>query len=233
MTKRFEVFLNGTLTLAAVVMVAIFAKRELFPRPVVEPRSPTGLISAPEYRPEWEQTKVVGRELGDSTSKVKIVVFMDLECPACRQFHRSALAEFRRREEPWGYSLAIVHFPLRIHPFAFEAARAAECVSNGHQFEAFVDTVLAQQSKIGRKSWSEFATEVGVTDSVQFVQCYERDLEPFRVEGGLRVASELGIRATPTVVVNGWVLPVPPSADELLRITAEVRQGRAPFASEK
>lgn len=129
------------------------------------------------------------------------------------------------------YSLSVVHFPLRMHPFAMQAARASECLQDEHAFEAFIDTVLVQQPQLERKSWNEFAQEVGTTDTSAFVTCLEEGGEFPRIESGLRAAADLGVQATPKVMINGWKYSAPPSAEELLRAAESIRRGRGPYTS--
>lgn len=222
--KRTELALNAMVAIAAVVVALVALRRDL--------RSADSLARAmpvPVFRADSAAVRSVGIEVANSSAPMKIVVFLDLECPACRLFHVHELAEFRRKSQRDAYSLQVVHLPLRMHANALAAARGAECADGMGRFEHFIDAVLQRQNAIGSVSWVSFARDAGISDSTSFLTCMGRTEEFARIAGGQELAHVFGVRATPSVMVNGWLLPAPPTAAQLLGWAREIEAGRNPF----
>ncbi|MBX3174349.1 MAG: thioredoxin domain-containing protein [Gemmatimonadaceae bacterium] len=212
------------LTTTAVCLTAVVVWRELAPRP-------TGRdTSAPRQVAWWEQARAVGLEIGDSTAALKIVEFVDLECPACRQYHESEFARFVAENADRAYSHVVVHLPLRGHRFAVAAAVAAECAAEQGVLRAFVDVALMRQREFGIASWSELGSDAGVPDLPGFDACLSEPRVRERVDAARNQALAWGINATPTFVVNGFLLGVPPSASRLSRWLGESKRGRLSLA---
>jgi protein-disulfide isomerase len=67
---------------------------------------------------------------GSATSRVKIEVFSDFECPHCREFYLSVIRPILRDYCSKGSVSVIYHeFPLNQHKYAREAARYSEAAS--------------------------------------------------------------------------------------------------------
>lgn len=188
-------------------------------------------VEPPKRLPQWSQLLAEGiplRDSGDAPSSAAaesptIVVFTDLECPFCRRFHEE-LTEFRKGHD---VPVLIVHYPLRIHRFATPAAVAAECASAQGRMKSLVDAVYGKQDSLGLKSWTSYATEAGVADTIQFRECAAAKTLP-RIERHLALARALQVGGTPAVVVSGWVFDRPPTRQELSEAIASIRQGRHP-----
>ncbi len=206
------------LAVAAVVLVVWVLVRDTL-------REREGHQSAQvQWSPGWEDAVAVGTEIGDSLAQVKIVEFLDLECPACALYQRQVADGLTSRGSS-GASFVIVHFPLRIHPNATNAARAAECAAEAGVFKEFVDTALANQRELGVVRWSLLAARAGVSDTVAFNACFRdaRSLE--RVTRGRALGERLGVRATPTIMVNGWLFSNPPTREQIFE-QARIRPKR-------
>lgn len=54
-----------------------------------------------------------------------------------------------------------------------------------------------------------------------------------RIEAGKRAAALLHVSATPTIVVNGWVLPTPPTSKELSALVRAFSRGEQPFGRDR
>lgn len=66
---------------------------------------------------------------GDKNSKVKVVTYTDFECPFCNRFH-ATLERLIDKYKKENISFSYRSFPLsQIHPDAFEAAVALECLN--------------------------------------------------------------------------------------------------------
>lgn len=159
--------------------------------------------------------KATPKRIGSDAAPVKIVVFSDFQCPGCGAF---ALRE-RPRIMPWierGDAQYISYdYPLGggfVHSFL--AARAARCAGDqtlrGTTDETgywpYHDRLYSYQS-----TWSSqrdvvdtfigYAREVGL-DAAAFEQCLRSDRHAETVTANRMVGDQLGVRSTPTVLVN-------------------------------
>lgn len=224
MSPRLDRALSVIVTVAAVAVAATVVRRELF----APPRASGGAARPvePVYLEDWQAMLPDGIELGKPGAAIQIVEFADLECPYCAQFHREVLAALLA--DAVDASITFIHHPLRMHRFAKPAAQAAECAHQQGRFLAYVDRIYASQDSLGLKSWWAFARESAVKDSLRFASCLDGPQQS-RIEAGTRWAERHDITATPTVLVNGWALPRPPTTEQLQRIVARINRGERPF----
>lgn len=225
MSDRSERALNVSLVIAASAIAVVLVHREFFST-TVSAESRTTI----EYMPRWREMVPSGRLIGDSAAPVKIIEFVDLQCPYCRRFNRSIQLIMERY--PSQVSVVFIHLPLRSHPFALPAARAVECAHAEGQFADLVDLLYERQDSMGgqnpddAKVWSAYAREVGVLDTARFTRCMQDSTTPPAVEAGLKIAKEHSIRGTPTVIINGWRYSTPPSDSELVRDVGRLLAGK-------
>lgn len=217
--------LSVTLTMAAVVMAFVVVQREFLDSTPVASTAQ----NQPVFYSGWDRWMVDGIMIGDSAATVKIVEFVDLECPGCKAFYETVL---RPLEEEFGPSLArvFIHLPLRSHRFATAAAVAAECAVQQGRFAEFEDVTFERQDSLGIKRWLSYAEDAGILDTLQFARCIADQAPLTRVERGRALADSIGIKATPTVFVNGWRYAVPPSRRELSNVVGDLLSGRTPFS---
>ncbi len=179
----------------------------------------------------WEEILSLGILVGDTSDSppITVVEFLDIECPFCRQSHL-ALAE-AKKALPDSVAHIVVHYPLDFHRFGVPAARAAECAGVQDRFSDFLNLALEKQDSLGLKTWASYAVESGVRDTLRFNECNASKSVPSRVELGLEMGNRIGVRMTPTVLVNGWLLSAPPrNVEEYVRVVREVVAGEEPYA---
>lgn len=227
MNDRPERIFSGALTLAAIVIAAALVHREFFARPNVVSGGSSG--KPPEWMASWADLLKSSVVIGDSGAPVKVIEFMDLECPFCKGFNARARA--LRQKFGRSVAVAIVHFPLEMHRFARPAARAAECAGERGRFEQFLNLVYERQDSLGLKSWASFASEAGVQDSAGFQRCVSATATVSRIEAGLALGQRIGVTGTPTVVINGWRYFTPPDSLELDRVVSALLAGKSPYKS--
>ena len=209
--------------LAAIAIAVVLVHREFFS----SPQAPATAPALPEYVANWSELQSAGRLIGDSTAPVKVIEFADLECPFCRQFH-TTLNDIGKRFDT-KVAFVYVHLPLPNHRFARPAARAVECAHEEGRFAALVDRLYQGQDSLGLKSWSSYAAEAGIRDTLRFQHCLSDTSALPYVERGVAAAEKHGISATPTVIVNGWKFPKPPAIDELDAVIQQLLDGKHPF----
>lgn len=189
---------DGLLVIAAFVVVILLLRREVIGR------SHTTASVPPQHAQDWQRFLADGHLIGSVSASVKLVVFADFQCPACAYMH----IRVRRLLTEYADKVAVVyrHFPLSIHPTALMAALAAECAADQGKFESFSDVLFVDQQWIGVSDWEDFARAAEVRDLAEFDRCMrERDFAD-RVRADMAAARELGVVATPTVLVDGVLL---------------------------
>lgn len=187
---------------------------------------PATEMRRPVYVESWREVLKVGIRLGPEAAPVQLVEFADFECPACAQFE--ATASGIRARYPDQVSLVFAHSPLSFHKFAEPAARAAECADRQGRFDPMRTALFERQKSFGLIAWSEYAKQAGIANMEAFETCMQETHVLPRVQSGRRLAQEFGAQGTPTVLINGWLLPLPPSLDELDQYVSRIVSGREP-----
>lgn len=226
MSSTLERGLTLTPCLSAATIAGSVAWREFGTSPI----APTGLARSPlpELTPGWEEALSVGILVGDASARITVVEFSDLECPACARFQD--ILEESLQEYPQDVAFIFVHMPLEGHRFAQQAARVVDCAESHGRFLPMIRAIFSKQDSLGLKSWGSFAVEAGISDSASISECAWDTRPVARIEAGLALAKELGVRATPTVFVNGWRFEGP-NKEELTQAIEAVLRGRTPGAA--
>jgi len=163
----------------------------------------------------WEQYFDRRNMVGRPDAPVSIVVFTDLQCPACRQFHTNLTQLLDSIDD---VRLSYRHFPLANHNWALNAAIAAECMSAEGKFWNFVDFVFEQQQLVPSLGFSAIADSVGVQNKDQFMTCLDSELITKRVAADGVSGTKLRIGATPTWLIGNKLMEGSPSIDDLRQI---------------
>ncbi len=142
---------------------------------------------------------------GNLEAEVKLVEYSDFQCPACGSF-QPALQEVM---DLYGdqISFEFKHFPLPIHPYAKQAAVAAEAAGQQGKFYEFHDALFANQA-----TWAgvvtpgshfiKYAEELGL-DVELFRSHLNASLLRDRVQAEFDEGKKLGVTGTPTFFLNG------------------------------
>jgi protein-disulfide isomerase len=219
MKMNFENLATGIVVACALVMTTLSISRAKLASSAVGPatRASVELDAAMMKRLETVT-------LGDMSVVPEAVVteFIDLECPFCSAFSHSI--DTARSQLHDTLQIRFVNLPISSHRFARTGAVAVECAFELGIGRKFIETSYRLQDSIGYWSWRRMASEAGATDTLRFATCMKDPQSSARVDSAIAVARELGIRATPTVLVGAQRLSVPPSAADLVRL---VRKGKA------
>ncbi len=178
----------------------------------------------PHYLAQWTALRSDEARIGPANAPVEIIEFVDFECPFCKVLSRS----LRRlmTEHPNDVSLTLIHFPIDGHKFARASAVAYECAKGQNASTAMYASLLDGQDSIGLRSFESYAARAGVPGMSKFGDCLRDQTIVDRVERDRQVGELIGVSATPTVVVNGWLLPQPPSESEFARIVSLAASGK-------
>lgn len=219
MGNRLDTLFSALLVMGASSVSAGYLYRTFVP----SPQHRAGVPESSVRMPEWRTAVQIGHRLsGANDAKTTLVMFGDLQCPACKIFN-TFLREVRLAH-PRDLRVEYVSFPLPYHQYALKAASATECVSRrGADLGKWVDVVYAKQDSLGRKSWDDFAHEAGVTDTSGLESCVESTQAIARVNAQKRFGEQINVRGTPTVAINGWLLPGPPTPAQIDSVLRRAR----------
>jgi protein-disulfide isomerase len=188
----------GVLVLCALYVTGTLVQQQFFPASASARTPPEGAVTKVA---DWRAYAVAGQRLGaPDGAPVSIVVFSDYQCPACAIL--SDQLRTLQREYPREVQVVYRHYPLRTHPFARDAAEASECASKQGRFGAFHDALFTGQDAIGTLPWTRFAEMARIPDVAAFEQCLADDRQMAAVERDAGEGRRLGLKGTPTVLVN-------------------------------
>lgn len=148
--------------------------------------------------------------LGKQNSTIKIVVFSDFFCPACKRFSEDLDKVIKTVNG--SYSVVFKHFPLstdcntsignNLHPLACEAANAGVIAAIQGKFWTFHDTVFRSSYPYKKDFIQQMAVRAGLSMS-NFDSLKNSQTVIEKVSRDIALAQRLKIDATPTVFLNG------------------------------
>ena len=164
----------------------------------------------------------------NASRDVVLVEYGDFECPGCGALY----PVIRQAEAQFGDSVTFIfrHYPLTtIHQNAFAAHRAAEAAGRQGQFFAMHDLLYEnQETWNGPSSIDPVGVKVDEAATIfeQFAGQLGLDVDQFRTDFASEDVSNfinkqvdsgqsLSITSTPTLMLNGEVIPTPTSLEDL------------------
>ena len=140
-------------------------------------------------------------QLGNPSAPVSVVMFTDLQCPACARTHpvlKQTLAEYGDKVR-----FVVRDFPLEsIHAEAFQAALAANAARNQGKFFEYAEILYQNQKALDRSSLLRYVAQLGLN-----AKQFELDFSDARAAAEVRKDQAdgrgHGVSSTPTVFVNG------------------------------
>lgn len=168
----------------------------------------------------------LGVAAGPEDAAVTVREFGDYQCPACRQFSSAAQKLREEYVDKGGVRFIFFDFPLvSQHDNALAAAQAARCAGEQGDYWAMHDMLFERQ-----RSWKgasdpapefrDYASEIGL-DGAVLAGCVRDEDKRGAVMTSRSFGQQLGVRATPTVMVGSRYLPGVPSYDKLERVVRE------------
>jgi protein-disulfide isomerase len=171
---------------------------------------------------------------GNPEATVKLVEYSDLQCPACASFQPFV----KDLVEQYGESLSFEykHFPLPIHPFAIQAAVAAEAAGQQDKFFEYHDLLFVNQAV-----WSKSATPQ--VFFMKYAEELELDMDKFKrhmrssvikdkVETQFKEGQDRGVTGTPTFFLNDEKMVFGTYEEFITQITSLVDPEVAKFLQE-
>ncbi len=93
-------------------------------------------------------------------------------------------------------------FPLPSHSLAMPAHEAARCAGDQGRYWAYHDVLFERQPRFERQDLVEYAINLNL-DRERFERCLDGHKFRAVVEADFAEGRELGVRSTPTFLING------------------------------
>ena len=153
----------------------------------------------------------IGFNSGSPDAPIKVLEFSDFGCGYCRRFHAETFPTLvedyiETGKVEWKY----VTFVSGMFPNGRAAAFAAECAGEQERFAPMRDLLYERQSEWKRQSnpagaLEALAVEAGA-DAEQYRECVAEERPLPRIRSGFVAGARIGVRGTPTFLVNGMPL---------------------------
>lgn len=199
----------------AVVMTVLVARREL--RGTVLPSDSAREVS------NWRSYTVGAHTTGPQDAPIVMVEFFDFQCPACREMSYAIDSVLNQHKE----SLRLIrrHFPIRaIHPRAYSLAIGAICAERQGMFNDYYRAAFEHQTATALPDWQGPATFLlPDADTVAFRQCMQDTTAAGFMDRDLVAGQMMGLRATPTILINGRLYQGARSAAALTSLLPRAR----------
>ncbi|MDT8427224.1 MAG: DsbA family protein [Pseudomonadales bacterium] len=159
---------------------------------------------------------------------VKLVVYADFQCPACATEHLLMAQAWPRISAQT--QMVFRHYPLsNVHPHAWTAASYAEAAGRQGKFWEMYDMLFVNQAY-----WSTLSDVNAEFEG--YLQDLDLDIAQAREDIGSaellqkirndqRGGTLAGVRGTPTVFLDGRLIPTPASSTELIRLIQNASEG--------
>jgi protein-disulfide isomerase len=149
--------------------------------------------------------------LGDPAAPVLMEEYSDFQCPFCSRFFAQTLPALLENQIAGGEVVLVFYdFPLTsIHPQAFPASHAARCVGelNANAYWAMHDELFDNINAWAGQSnavelFAGYAAEIGLEEDA-FQECMDSGKYDEAIEEDMRLGQSLGVRSTPSFLLNG------------------------------
>jgi Na+/H+ antiporter NhaA len=183
----------------------------------ISPPEPVGLKLIRPVDPDRDHIR------GDPDAPLTLVEYGDFECPFCSRA-TGAIDEVRAH---FGNELRYVwrHLPLeRVHPRAFEAARASEAAALQGKFWEMARTLFEHQDDLEWSDMYRYAVAIGCD-----IERFDQDVRVHaskvlhRVQDDAQDAELMDLNSTPTFFINGKRHKGPWDAASLIRALEAAR----------
>lgn len=163
----------------------------------------------------YERPMANGTATGDPNAPVKVDVYEDFQCPACKNFTEEVERQIIETYVTPGKVYYVFHnFPFLDNRSATQesdqAANASMCASEQGRFWDYHDMLFANWSGENIGSFSDkrlaaFADKLGL-DMEAFEACFQENRYKSQIDADLASGQQLGVTGTPSLFVNGVIV---------------------------
>ena len=142
---------------------------------------------------------------GPANAPVTLVEFADFECPYCGGLYPTLKLVGTNYADKVRFVFR--QLPLsNIHPHAQKAAEASLCANEQQRFWEFHDSLFGDQAHLDVPSLQERAKTLKL-DTAQFNACLDSGKMAAAIDKDREAAVKAGVSSTPTMFINGRLLP--------------------------
>ncbi len=153
-----------------------------------------------------------GYSFGPEDAKVQMVIFSDFQCPYCKEFAKTVRTNLAQKY-PKDVRVVFEDFPIdSLHPWARAAAEDSHCVADEKpgEFWLFHDWIFEHQGEIKKDNLQskvlDFAKDQNL-DVAKVQACMDKHADAAVVERDIAAGQQLQVQQTPTVFINGRMVP--------------------------
>lgn len=161
---------------------------------------------------------------GSTSQKIILAEFSDFECPYCAKAHE-VVKEFMAKNSN-DVTLVYKHFPLtQIHAQAEPAALASWAAFQQGKFWEYHNALFEQQSRLGEEFYVELAKTLKL-DLDKFNRDRKSSEAKEAVKKDFELGKSLGVRGTPSFIMNGTFFSGVPNLKDLEDLVAQIKAGK-------
>lgn len=161
---------------------------------------------------------------GSASQKIIFAEFSDFQCPYCARGH-AVVKEFMAKNQN-DVTLVFKHFPIAdIHPQAEPAAFASWAALQQGKFWEYQDALFEQQSRLGEDLYLELANTLKL-DITRFNRDRQSQEAKDAIKKDFELGKTVGVRGTPSFLVNGIFFSGVPEIKDLEALIAQVKAGK-------
>jgi protein-disulfide isomerase len=144
------------------------------------------------------------KTLGNPSAPVRLELFSDFQCPACKVFHEQVLPTLMRDYISPGKVYLVSHeFPLQMHPYSREAAHYAHAAAEVGRYTQVADALFFNQATWGAdgKVWDVVAAVLTPAEQKRVQALAKEPATAAAVQADVNLGNSLHVTQTPTLFV--------------------------------
>jgi protein-disulfide isomerase len=156
------------------------------------------------------------KSLGSPTAPIKLEVFSDYQCPACREMHLSTTRQLIDNYVSSGKVYLVHHdYPLAMHPYSRVAAHWLNAAAAAGSFQAAETALYTKQDQWGSTGNVEqtLAAALPAADMVKIraMEMSQRAQLDAAVQSDVNMGNSRNVTGTPSIFVvhRGQTIPLP------------------------
>lgn len=143
-----------------------------------------------------------GYALGDPDAPLTLVEFTDLQCQFCNRFFTTAYRQIKAEYVDTGKVRFVTRdFPLDLHPYAMQAARASRCAGEQNKFWEMRQALLAGYNRLSPAFVTATAQSLAL-DMKAFDACAASTRFDAAIQKDMDDARSVNIEGTPSFVLG-------------------------------
>jgi protein-disulfide isomerase len=145
------------------------------------------------------------KSIGNPAAPVRIDVYSDFQCPACKLFHESVLPMLiRDYVVPGKVYVVSREFPLTMHPYSREAAGYAVAATQVGKYQQVADALFRNQAvwSTNGKVWDTVAAVLTPTEQKKVQALAKEPSVLTEVQQDVDAGNMIRINQTPTIFIS-------------------------------